>query len=74
MHLARGVAGVSRTTMYYWIQRDWVHYRELASGRRVVCQESLSRRTPKSESDHVPPNGIRPKVPHAVQSGKLTSQ
>ena len=49
MHVARSIAGVSRTTMYYWIQRDWVHCRILASGRRVVCQESLSRPTPKGE-------------------------
>jgi hypothetical protein len=51
MHVARGIAGVSRTTMYYWIQRDWVHCRELASGRRVVCQESLSRPTPKRDCE-----------------------
>ena len=53
MHVARSFAGVSRTTMYYWIRRDWVHCRELASGRRVVCQESLSRPTPKGERDSV---------------------
>jgi hypothetical protein len=55
MHIARSFAGVSRTTMYYWIQRNWVHSRELASGRRVVCQESLSRRAQKSNSDEVLP-------------------
>jgi hypothetical protein len=51
LHLARGLAGVSRTTMYYWIQREWVHYRQLASGRRVVCQESLSRRATKEVTE-----------------------
>jgi hypothetical protein len=55
MHKARSIAGISRTTMYYWIQRDWVHSRELASGRRVVCQESLSRRSLKTDSEEVPP-------------------
>ena len=55
MHIARSFAGVSRTTMYYWIQRDWVHSRELASGRRVVCEESLSRSTPKGKHDNLMP-------------------
>ena len=49
MHVARSVAGVSRTTIYYWIQRDWVHCRELPSGRRVICFESLSSRAAKSD-------------------------
>jgi hypothetical protein len=53
MYVARSFAGVSRTTMYYWIQRDWVHTRELASGVRVVCQESLSRSTPKGKCDNL---------------------
>jgi hypothetical protein len=37
------IAGVNRSTVYYWLDKDWVHWRELPSGRRVVCQESLSR-------------------------------
>jgi predicted site-specific integrase-resolvase len=36
------VAGVSRSTVYYWMERAWIHWRELPSGRRVICQESLS--------------------------------
>ncbi len=54
MHIARRFAGISRTTMYYWIRREWVHCRELASGRRVVCQESLSRPTPGRERETLP--------------------
>jgi predicted site-specific integrase-resolvase len=37
------ITGVSRSTIYYWIDHEWVHWRELPSGRRVICQESLSR-------------------------------
>ena len=37
------VAGVSRSTIYYWMDRNWIHWRELPSSRRVICVESLSR-------------------------------
>ena len=37
------VAGVSRSTIYYWMDRSWIHWRELPSSRRVICVESLSR-------------------------------
>ena len=36
------IAGVSRSTVYYWMDRAWIHWRELPSGRRIICQESLS--------------------------------
>jgi hypothetical protein len=36
-------AGVSRSTVYYWMDRAWIHWRELPSGPRIICQESLSR-------------------------------
>jgi predicted site-specific integrase-resolvase len=39
---ARKITGRSRSTIYYWIDHGWVHLRELPSGRRVICQESLS--------------------------------
>jgi hypothetical protein len=41
---ARQIAEVSRSTIYYWMDRQWVHWRELPSGRRVICEASLSRR------------------------------
>lgn len=40
---AATIVGVNRSTIYYWLDRDWIHWRELPSGRRVICQESLSR-------------------------------
>lgn len=37
------VAGVSRSTIYYWLEHGWVHCLQLPSGRRVICESSLSR-------------------------------
>lgn len=37
------VAGVSRSTIYYWLEHGWVHWLHLASGRRVICETSLCR-------------------------------
>ena len=37
------VAGVSRSTIYYWLEHGWVHCLHLPSGRRVICETSLSR-------------------------------
>lgn len=55
------VAGVSRSTIYYWLEHGWVHCRQLASGRRVICESSLSR-TANSTSD-LGPNPVPPKKP-----------
>jgi hypothetical protein len=42
IHLTRKITGVSRSTVYYWMDHRWIHWLELPSGRRVICQESLS--------------------------------
>jgi hypothetical protein len=47
----RQVAGVSRSTMYYWMEHAWIHWREVPSGRRVICQASLSHRARESDAD-----------------------
>jgi hypothetical protein len=39
---AMRLLGVSRSTIYYWMDRGWIHWRLLPSGRRVICLESLS--------------------------------
>jgi len=41
---AIALTGRSKATMYRWMDRDWVHWRELP-GRcgRLICLESLSR-------------------------------
>jgi len=42
LYLATKIATISRSTIYYWIDHMWVHWRILPSGRRLVCRESLS--------------------------------
>jgi|tagenome__1003787_1003787.scaffolds.fasta_scaffold10640951_1 hypothetical protein len=44
IHRAILITGVSRSTVYYWIDKEWVHWIELPSGRRVICEEALSRK------------------------------
>ena len=39
--VAQRVCEVSRSTIYYWMKHEWVHWRLLPSGRRVICSESL---------------------------------
>lgn len=43
IHAVIKVAGVSRSTIYYWLEHGWVHCLQLPSGRRVICEASLSR-------------------------------
>src|SRR5260370_36717928 len=33
-------AGVCRSTIYYWMERGWIHWRELPSGSRMICYKS----------------------------------
>lgn len=47
IYLAAKIAAVSRSTMYYWIEKKWVHWCELASGRKIICRNSLVRDLPK---------------------------
>lgn len=61
------VAGVSRSTIYYWLEHDWVHCLQLPSGRRVICESSISRSVnPASDPaldvspPQKPPKTIRP--------------
>ena len=43
LHSAIALAAVSRSTMYYWMEHRWIHWRESPSGRRLICESSLSR-------------------------------
>ena len=43
IYAAIKVTGVSRSTIYYWLEHRWVHSLQLPSGRRVICESSLSR-------------------------------
>jgi hypothetical protein len=48
IHFAIQEIGVSRTTLYYWMQRELVHWLELPSGRPLICQQSLLQRPHKT--------------------------
>ena len=41
VYKASKFAGVCRSTIYYWIDREWIHWNTLASGRRLICANSL---------------------------------
>jgi predicted site-specific integrase-resolvase len=41
IHMVTKIAGVSRSTIYYWMDHAWVHWLALPSGRRVICEEYL---------------------------------
>jgi hypothetical protein len=46
------------STIYYWMDRHWIHWRELPSRRRVICKESLSH-----EANTKPPSVMKHFVP-----------
>jgi|SRR5712671_510939 len=58
IHTAIQVAGVSRSAVYYWMKNAWIHWRELRSGRRVICKESLSHRARPLNDDALAPKKI----------------
>jgi predicted DNA-binding transcriptional regulator AlpA len=72
VHFAVALTGVSRSTMYYWMDRRWIHWRELPSRRRVICKESLSHQPRHDVSFHL--EITRPKVSDTAQSRKLTGR
>lgn len=61
------LTGVSRSTIYYWMDRRWIHWLELPSHRRVICKESLSHQarqdfsfpTDTIDSRNNPPQSVR---------------
>src|SRR5437868_5310504 len=57
---ASQIVGVNRSTVYYWLDRDWIHWRTLPSGRRVICQESLCR--PGNQVQRVDHDDLRANV------------
>ena len=75
IHMIQQLVGVSRSTVYYWMDRAWIHWRELPSGRRVICRESLSHEARQQNSESSPSaREILPKLSDSVQSGKLIRQ
>jgi predicted site-specific integrase-resolvase len=59
--------GVSRSTIYYWMERGWIHWLEKPNGRRVICLESLSLRAPKSTLTLVPTRKVLARVSDTVR-------
>ena len=51
IQFAVALTGVSRSTMYYWMDRRWIHWRELPSRRRIICKESLSHQPKPNRAD-----------------------
>jgi predicted site-specific integrase-resolvase len=47
---AAKIAQVARSTIYRWIEKDWVHYLMHPSDRIFICVESLLRRRKKGRS------------------------
>jgi predicted DNA-binding transcriptional regulator AlpA len=66
------LATISRSTVYYWMERDWIHWRELPSGRRVICQESLSHSSQRSKASEISTARIFPKLSDAIQRRKVS--
>ena len=49
---AVALTGVSRSTIYYWMDRRWIHWLELPSRRRIICKDSLSHPPHAAEPEH----------------------
>jgi predicted DNA-binding transcriptional regulator AlpA len=41
VHSAAIMSAVSRRTIYDWMDHGWIHWREMPSGRKLICEESL---------------------------------
>jgi predicted site-specific integrase-resolvase len=41
IYKAMSLVGVSRRTIYNWVEKGWVHCTHLPNGRRMVCRDSL---------------------------------
>jgi hypothetical protein len=41
IHSAAIMSAVTPKTIYNWMDRGWVHWKEMPSGRKLICEESL---------------------------------
>jgi len=73
IHYVARAMGVSRSTVYYWMEHNWVHWLEKPSGRRIICEESLIHQARQLDADlhslsPPPPNKKnRPKLSETVR-------
>ena len=65
IQVACALTDVSRSTIYNWMDRELIHWLEAPSGRRMICQESLSFRVPELRVVSFPQK-FRPKVSRTV--------
>jgi predicted DNA-binding transcriptional regulator AlpA len=61
-------AGVCRSTIYYWMERGWIHWRELPSGRRLICLDSLSRPAKRNVTISASRGAVQPVTGLPVQN------
>ena len=64
IHFAILEIGVSRTTMYRWMQRKQVHWLEKPSGRAMICLQSVMRKAHDAANVTYIPKQRSPKNPH----------
>ena len=69
IQFAVALTGVSRSTMYYWMDRRWIHWRELPSRRRIICKESLSRQSAREAPSAVLSQESRPAGVRSLHPG-----
>jgi len=43
IHFAVATTGASRSSIYRWMDRDFIHYQELPNGHRMICLDSLKK-------------------------------
>ncbi|PYU32716.1 MAG: hypothetical protein DMG31_10235 [Acidobacteria bacterium] len=43
IHFAVAATGVSRASFYRWMERRFIHYRELPTGHRMLCLDSIRK-------------------------------
>ncbi len=43
IHFAIAATGVSRASFYRWMERRVIHYRELPTGHRMLCLDSIKK-------------------------------
>jgi predicted DNA-binding transcriptional regulator AlpA len=51
IYYALALTGRSRPTLYYWMKHSWIHWLELPSGRRLICEQALIRKAHSLETD-----------------------
>jgi predicted DNA-binding transcriptional regulator AlpA len=72
LHQVMITVGVCRSTVYYWMQKGWIHWRELPSGRRLICLNSIAQKHEgeRTEAMQVTSGAIIPTFKHRPEAHK----